>query len=246
MAPLYFGAPIRADMRVLTLSLLVLLAACGGPAEEQSDPQPPAQQAEAIGDPRDASQRPDVVIGLMGNIAHLTVADLFAEDGYWTFKFIAAGANVIAVVNDAAEAEALEARKKAMGLGDDRLQVRAVPVGDPGIYKEEADMAFIGHRFLTIQDKRDFLTRMRAGMEYPRYLVMLEWQYKDGPPGPPKSERMPSDHIMDLVGEYSEYSDVGAHSDKVPDQVVFLINDYMDSGGGGQSIDAATMEMMPE
>ena len=33
----------------------------------------------------------------------------------------------------------------------------------------------------------------------------------------------------------------GAHSDKVPDQVVFLINDYMDPGDGGQVIDAQQM-----
>jgi hypothetical protein len=234
-------------MRLAALPLLALLAACGGPAVDAGSTADPGKAPVVAADPRDDWQKPEVVTGLMGNIAHLTVADLFADDGYWTFKFIAAGANVIAVVNDAEKAAALEARKKALGLGDDRLVVRAVPLGDPGIYKEEADMAFIGHRFLTIQDKRDFLARMRAGMEYPRYLVMVEWMYKDGPPGPPKSERMPSDRIMDLVGEFSEYSDVGAHSDKVPDQVVFLINDYMDAGGdGGQEINAETMEVIQE
>lgn len=225
---------------VPALLIAALLAACTGGGN------PPAAApagTSAAATERDAWQKPEVVIGLMGNIAHLTIADLFADDGYWTFKFIAAGANVIAVVNDAGKAAALEQRKKEMGLGDDRLQVRAAPVGDPGIRNEEADMAFIAHSFVGIKDKRDFLTRMRAGLKYPRYLVMVEWQNKPTPMGPPMSERLPSDRIMDLVGENSEYSDVGAHSDKIPDQVVFLINDYMDPGGDGTEgmIDASMM-----
>ncbi|MFN3875158.1 MAG: hypothetical protein ACK4L7_04520 [Flavobacteriales bacterium] len=213
------------------LLLAALLPACNGASDQPTAN--PAAPAAAAASERDAWQKPETVIGLMGNIAHLTIADLFADDGYWTFKFIDAGANVIAVVNDAEKAAALERRKKELGLGDDRLQVRAAPVGDPGIRDEEAHMAFIAHSFVGIKDKRDFLTRMRAGLKYPRYLVMVEWQYKQTAMGPPLSERLPSDHIMDLVGENSEYSDVGAHSDKIPDQVVFLINDYMDPGGDG-------------
>lgn len=235
-------------MRHLALCLLAsaLLAACNGgdqpPAPTAtSDSATPAVNAS----PRDSWQRPEAVIGLMGNIAHLTIADLFADDGYWTFKFIAAGANVIAVVNDQAQADALEARKKEMGLGDDRLRIRAVPVGDPGIRSEEADMAFIAHRFVGIKDKRDYLTRMRAGLKYPRYLAMVEWQNKQTAMGPPLSERLPADRIMDLVGENSEYSDVGAHSDKVPDQVVFLINDYIHPGDGA-TLDGETMEVITE
>lgn len=225
------------------LPALLLLAACNGDAPQQAPdamanvPSPTSPASE-----RDSWQKPEVVIGLMGNIGHLTVADLFADDGYWTFKFIAAGANVIAVVNDAEKAAVLEERKKQMGLGDDRLKIRAVPVGDPGIANEEAQMAFIGHRFVGIKDKTDYLKRMRAGMKYPRYLVMVEWQNRQTAMGPPLSERLPADRIMDLIGEHSEYSDVGAHSDKVPDQVVFLINDYMNPGdGGAQSIDATMM-----
>lgn len=234
-------------MRHLAFCLLApaLLAACNSDqpptAPAHGDSAPPAVNAN----PRDTWQKPEVVIGLMGNIVHLTIADLFADDGYWTFKFIEAGANVIAVVNDQAQADALEARKKAMGLGDDRLRIRAVPVGDPGIRDEEADMAFIAHRFVGIKDKRDFLTRMRAGLKYPRYLAMVEWQNRQTAMGPPLSERLPADRIMDLVGENSEYSDVGAHSDKVPDQVVFLINDYIHPGDGA-TLDGETMEVITE
>lgn len=234
--------PMRMRHLLTALPALVLLS-CGGPGPEQPAPADHgtgsgsnAATAPAASE-RDRWQKPEVILGLMGNIAHMTVADLFADDGYFTFKLIEAGANVIAVVNDAGQAERIEAEKKRRGLGDDRLQVRVVPVGDPGIRNAEADMALIVHRFVGIHDKRDFFKRMRDGMKYPRYLVMVEWQNRQTAMGPPLSERLPSDRIMDLVGEVSEYSDVGAHSDKVPDQVVFLINDYIDPGAGGEVIE---------
>lgn len=223
-------------MRLLQFLLLGLLFACDGPSGNPSgDIGNGTQPSVTQGNDRDRWQKPEVIIGLMGGVAGLTVADLFADDGYFTFKFIDAGANVIAVVNEPEKAQALEAEKKKRGLGDDRLRIRVVPVGDPGIANEEAQLAFIAHRFLSIQDKRSYLKQMRAGLKYPRYFCMLEWQYKETPMGPPLSERMHSDRIMDMIGELSAYTDVGAHSDKVPDQVVFLINDYMDPevGDGG-------------
>lgn len=220
----------------------LLFSACGhdsnaGASGTASDPpaapgQETGQQAgqSSTNSDRDRWQKPEVIIGLMGEIRGITIADLFAEDGYFAFKLVEAGANVIAVVNEPAKAEAINAEKQRRGLPDARLQVRTVPIGDPGIRGEEADMALIVHRFVGITDKRSFFQQMRAGLRYPRYLVMVEWQNRETPMGPPLSERLPSDRIMDIIGETTEYSDVGAHSDKVPDQVVFLINDYMDAG----------------
>lgn len=218
-------------MRYLSVLLLFVLLGCDPPANDPGgatgNPQQPQQPAP---NDRDRWQKPEVIIGLMGSISGTTVADLFADDGYFTFKFIDAGANVIAVVNETAKAEHLEAEKKRRGLPDERLRIRMAAMGDPGIAGEEADFGFIAHRFLTIKDKPAYMARMRAGLRPPRYLVMLDWQYRETTMGPPMGERMPTDRIMDLVGEVSGYTDVGAHSDKVPDQVVFLINDYVDAG----------------
>lgn len=220
---------------------MVLFMGCGddngkpAPSDTNGGTNQPVSQGNQAND-RDRWQKPEVIIGLMGGIQGLTVADLFADDGYFTFKLIEAGANVIAVVNDQSRADAINSEKQRRGLPDARLKVRVVPDGDPGIRSEEADMALIVHRFVGIVDKRSFFKRMREGLKYPRYLVMVEWQNRETAMGPPMSERLPSDRIMDIVGEVSEYSDVGAHSDKVPDQVVFLINDYMDSGFDSQEM----------
>jgi hypothetical protein len=160
----------------------------------------------------------------------MTIVDLFAEDGYFTFKMIEAGANVIAVENDPAKAAAIEERKRALGLTDDRLRIRTVPVGDPGIGPEEADMAFMAHRFLTIADRDTYFQLLRRGLREPRPLYMLEWQNRQTPMGPPVSERRSVEDIMDMIST-TGYSDVGAHSAKIPDQVIFIITDYIDLEG---------------
>ncbi len=223
-------------MRYLPILLCLTIAACtSDPAATTNGEQPAAgtQNSTSAGiDERDRTQKPEEVIALMGgDLTGTTVADLFAGDGYFTFKLIKAGANVIAVVNDAANAAKIEERKKQLGLGDDRLQVRSVPVGDPGLRKEEVDMAVIYHSFVGITNKPDFFARMRDGMRHPRPLIMVEWQYLESADGPPMSERIPTETIMDMIGEYG-YSDVGAHSAKIPGQVIFMINDYIDMGGG--------------
>lgn len=212
--------------------LLSLYTGCANDKADNSATSGSANQA-APADPlreRDRMQKPEVVLGFMGNsgdLTGITIADLFADDGYWTFKMIDRGANVIAVVNDQAKAEAIIKRKKERILSDERLQVRTVLHGDPGIANAEVDMALIAHRFVSIHDKPDYFRRMRMGMRPPRYLVMVEWRYEQTATGPPMDERMSENDIMDFIGT-TGYSDVGAHSAQIPDQVVYLINDYID------------------
>jgi hypothetical protein len=103
-------------------------------------------------------------------------------------------------------------------------------VGDPGIGPEEADMAFMAHRFLTIADRDTYFQLLRRGLREPRPLYMLEWQNRQTPMGPPVSERRSVEDIMDMIST-TGYSDVGAHSAKIPDQVIFIITDYIDLEG---------------
>ena len=222
---------MKASVALLSFSLLW---SCGTPSPEGSTPatastSTPAAPTEE--NARDAWQKPEELIQLMGgDLSGMTIVDLFAEDGYFTFKMIAAGANVIAVVNDPALAEKIENRKRSLGITDDRLRIRTVPVGDPGIGPAEADMALMAHRFLTIADKTTYFELLRRGLREPRPLYMLEWQNRQTPMGPPVSERRSVEDIMDMIGGLG-YSDVGAHSAKIPDQVIFIITDYIDLEG---------------
>ena len=179
-------------------------------------------------DPRDEWQQPDELIAFMGNdISGWTIADLFADDGYFTFKLIDAGANVIAIVNDLDKYEALIARKTAAGLGDDRLIVRAVPVGDPGLAMGEADCGLIVHAFPGIQDKKGYLKLLRNGLRKPSVLFMVEWKKKETPVGPPMAQRMTAEQIMDAFLA-TGFTDLSAQEKAMPHDVLFMMTDPME------------------
>lgn len=177
---------------------------------------------------RDEWQRPEVIIGMANSdLTGMVFGDLFAGDGYFTWKLIDAGANVIAIDNDPKNVEALKAEKKARGLSDERLKIRAVPVGDPGLNIDEVDVALLVHKYHGIKDKVSYFSQLRKGMRYPKYLMVVDWQYRETPIGPAMSERTPTNDLMEELLKFG-WSDVGAHSDKIPFQVIFFANDPMD------------------
>jgi hypothetical protein len=221
------------------LALLLPLMACTpeAPATDTAPPKAPAvtdqgparsKASSATADPRDEWQKPEELIAFMGgDISGWVIADLFADDGYFTFKLIEAGANVIAIVNDVEKFAALEARKAAMGLSDDRLIVRAVPKGDPGLYPGEADCGLIVHAFPGIKDKKAYLRQLRNGLRRPSVLFMLEWQKRPTPVGPPVNERMTAEEIMDQFLN-TGFTDLSARANMLPYDVLFMMTDPME------------------
>jgi hypothetical protein len=191
----------------------------------------PSPAADAWAE-RDRWQQPQQLIEMMGGtLLNITVVDLFADDGYFTVKLLDAGADVIAVVNEPAKAERLEALKKERGIPDDRLRIRLVPVGDPGLSPEEADMALITHRYRSIGDKEGYFKLLRRGLRYPKLLFMLEWPQKTTAMGPPASERLSPEYVMESLGAVG-FTDVSFNAAVIPEQVIYVAHDPMDDMSG--------------
>jgi hypothetical protein len=235
-------------MRPLLILPALILFACNtetDPAPDGATKEETPRKEQQVNE-RDSWQRPEELIALIGpQLAGSTVADLFAGDGYFTFRLLEAGANVIAVDNDPANIALLEARKKELGLNDARLQIRAVPVGDPGIRAGEADMALLVHRFGSIKDKGAYITQLREGLRYPRPLFLIDWQYRETPVGPPLAQRRMSDAIMEDLGALG-YSDVAAHGAKMPYQIIFVATDYYEMDADTYDKMMEGMEVVPQ
>ena len=233
--PLHMIAMSRSHLFIFALALI----ACNSEDPGTSTaPTADTKTASVAVDPwkeRDQWQHPEGMIGMMGgDLRNRVVADLFADDGYFTFKLLDAGADVIAVVNEPAQAERLEELKKAKGLTDDRLRIRLVPVGDPGLMPEEADMALMVHRFTTLSDRKSYFNLMRRGLRYPYLLFMLEWPKKQTQHGPPLAMRAAPEEIMETIGSLN-YTDVSFNAATIPDQVIYVAHDPMDDMGSPES-----------
>lgn len=218
----------------LTFVAASLLLACstGDPSETTTTavPAPPAAEATTSVPTtntaeRDSWQKPQEVFLLMGNdLRGKLIADLAAGDGYFTFKMIEVGANVLAISDDQRELDAIEARKKAMKLSDERLRTRLASKGDPGLAPEEVDACLLVHSYVRIPDKKAYLTKVFQGTRHPRALFILEWLNTETPMGPPMTDRISSERIMDDIG-LAGYTDVGAYSAKIPHQA-FIFASY--------------------
>lgn len=214
-------------MTLIPLAAIALLATCGSQKENNGQPVAPAPVAQGPTTPtRDQWQQCDTLFSLMQGVKGRMVADLFADDGYMTFKLIEAGANVIAVETDQAKVDSLNARKQRMGLGDDRLKVRKVAPGDPGIAMEEADVALIMHRFTRLPHPMALIARARAGLRSPKPVVIVDYLRVPTPVGPPLHERMTEVQVMDSM-DVLMISDVGAYTQKLPYQYVVIAQDLV-------------------
>jgi len=235
----YFRTMLKSPvLGLLALSTSLLLACNSGSDTPEGQPAPtgpvtntPAPAPDAWAE-RDRWQQPQQLIDMMGGtLLNITVVDLFAEDGYFTMKLLDAGADVIAVVNEPAKAGRLEALKKERGIPDDRLRIRLVPVGDPGLAPEEADMALITHRYGSIGDKEGYFKLLRRGLRYPKLLFMLEWPQKTTAMGPPASERLSPEYVMESLGSVG-FTDVSFNAAVIPEQVIYVAHDPMDDMSG--------------
>lgn len=225
-----------------------LLAACSNSGTpEVSTPETPAAASTAPAAAtsstaeRDAWQKPQEVFLLMGNdLRGRTIADLAAGDGYFTFKLIEVGANVIAISDDQRQLDAIEARKKEMKLSDERLRTRLAPKGQAGLAPEEADACLLVHSYVSIPDKKSYLQQVYAGTRMPKPLFILEWLSTETPMGPPMTDRIPSERIMDDIG-LAGYTDVGTYSAKIPNQAFIFASHQSGAEYDEQGMDPAQL-----
>ncbi|MBX2972276.1 MAG: hypothetical protein KF797_04180 [Flavobacteriales bacterium] len=190
---------------------------------------------------RDSWQKPQEVFLLMGNdLRGRTIADLAAGDGYFTFKLIEVGANVIAISDDQRQLDAIEARKAEMKLSDERLRTRLSPKGDPGLAPDEVDACLLVHSYMSIPNKKEYLTKVYAGTRLPKPLFILEWLHTETPMGPPMTDRISSERIMDDVG-LAGYTDVGAYSAKIPHQAFIFASYQTGADDDQQGMDPAQL-----
>lgn len=229
----------------------LLLAACSSETPTATIPEPttPAQpeattpssyQAPNTAE-RDSWQKPQEVFLLMGNdLRNRTIADLAAGDGYFTFKLIEVGANVIAISDDPAQLAAIEARKKEMKLSDERLRTRLGSASDPMLAPNEVDACLLVHSYTRIPDKKSYLVKVYEGTKMPKPLFLLEWLNTETPIGPPMTDRMSSERIMDDIG-LAGYTDVGTYSAKIPHQAFIFASHQTGIADDQQGMDPSQL-----
>ncbi len=140
---------------------------------------------------RDAWQKPEAVLALLGDLEGKTVMDLGSGSGYFSFRLHAAGANVICGdVNDDFLEHIRERMAKAGIDGDAGMTLRKLPYDSPELEPAEADIVLTVNTYHHIEERVEYFDRLRAGLKTGGRLVVVDYFKHDLPVGPRASHKL--------------------------------------------------------
>ena len=240
-------------MRISYLLLAACLSACSSCEDKQGTTAANGSTSSASGTAATATpgcppartpddwHTVDSLIVAMGGVNGKTVADLFVGDGYYTMKLLEAGAKVIASDDDPRNIEALEAKKKELGICDERLIIRSSTPGAPNLALNEVDVALCTRQLMGIPDPIGYFTKVRSSIRFPSSLFIVNFLPEQTPVGPPLDQRVPEDRVMDAM-EPCGFTDIGSYSKKLPYR--YMVQAMMFAGEPGE-VEAMTQGGSP-
>lgn len=140
---------------------------------------------------RDSWQRPEQVIALMGPLNGKRVIDIGAGTGYFSFRLVAAGAQVIAADANQQFIDILTHKQAQLGLSQKELEPRLVPYDSPNLAANEVDIALIVDTYHHIDNRVEYLKKVKLGLSENGQLIIIDYK-KDSKiaGGPPLSIRL--------------------------------------------------------
>ncbi|RLD73707.1 MAG: SAM-dependent methyltransferase [Bacteroidetes bacterium] len=151
-------------------------------------------------DDRATWQKPDEVISLLGDITGKTVVDIGSGTGYFTFRLVKKGANVIAVDVSDKFLERIKKKKEELKIADKQLELRKVPYDSPKIKIDEADAVIIVNTYHHIENRPVYFAKVLNGLKKDGVLMVVDYtkkEYDNPPPGPPFSVKMKKEKVID-------------------------------------------------
>lgn len=180
----------------MTILLGVLLVSCLNERPTRFDhttPEiEPKEDSNYQGEDRHIWQRPDYVISRFGDLTGKTVADLGAGSGYFSYRFLKRGAEVIAIDIDS---KMINFMREEISFYPDTLQERfearlATP-NDPMLKSEEIDYLFVSNTYPYIQNRVSYFTDLKEAFKTGGKLIIVDFKKKHTPIGPPQQDRLP-------------------------------------------------------
>ncbi len=211
----------------LALAVAVQAAGCSNKPQEPVAATVTVNSPTATASPANPADMPennagvDSLIALMGPLQGKVVADMFAGNGYYTWKLLSAGARVLALDDDPESIARLQAWKASQGIGDDRLLIRQTTPGTPGLMADEADLALVTREFSTLVERQTWIPQLMTGIKSPHTFYLVNYFPVQTADGPPLAQRMSFDAVSDELTNIG-VQDIGIYYRKVPNRWVIF------------------------
>ncbi len=157
--------------------------------------------AQRFEDPsRDAWQKPDQVIALLGDIKGKTVVDIGSGSGYFTFRLAEKGARVEAADVDEDFQNFIAHKREELGYSDDQVRLKKIPYDSPMLGKGSTDAVIIVNTYHHIEDRVPYFKEVYQGLKSEGVLMIVDFKkqkFDGGVPGPPLKMRISKDQVLE-------------------------------------------------
>jgi 2-polyprenyl-3-methyl-5-hydroxy-6-metoxy-1,4-benzoquinol methylase len=134
-------------------------------------------------------------MNLVRPLKGITVMDLGCGTGYFSFRMADSGANVIAADVDERFIAYVDSVRNARGVSKKLLQTRKVPADNPMLSKREVDIVFMVNTYHHLQDRVNYLKKVKAGLKSSGFIIIIDFFKKDLPVGPANAQKLSADEV---------------------------------------------------
>ncbi|MCB0705380.1 MAG: class I SAM-dependent methyltransferase [Saprospiraceae bacterium] len=149
-------------------------------------------------------QKPDLVVDRLGDLSTKTVADVGAGSGYFARRLAYKAKKVIAIDIDPNFISFMDSIKLVELPRDiqQKFETRLATFDDPKLEKGEADIVLMVNTYLYIQDRVDYMRRLKEGLAPGGKVVIIDYKKKRIPlTNPPQRIRVPLFEVEDELFE---------------------------------------------
>jgi SAM-dependent methyltransferase len=139
-------------------------------------------------------QKPGKVIASLEPLDGKIVADIGAGTGYFTFPLAKKAAKVIAIDIDKRFLDYIEHKKQTEKIGAN-IETRLTAPDSPGLQPGEADVVLIVDTFHHIENRIDYLKKLKGALNKRGLLVIIDFKKQKPPPGPPVELRLAPEEV---------------------------------------------------
>ncbi|MBT5030757.1 MAG: class I SAM-dependent methyltransferase [Proteobacteria bacterium] len=140
-------------------------------------------------------QKPEDAIAALGELTGKTVMDIGSGTGYFSFRLLDAGANVICADVDERFLNFIKEKRDNLGLAD-RMELRHVPYDSANLGEAEVDMVLIVDTYHHIEYRENYFAAVRQGIKPGGKLVVIDFEKRELPVGPPVRMKLDAETII--------------------------------------------------
>ncbi len=132
---------------------------------------------------RDVWQKPEVVIGKMGDLSNKTVADIGAGSGFFSRRLAQQAKHVIAVELDPRFVQFMDSIKRVELKPEyqDRFETRLGLPNDPKLKPGEVDIVLVVNTYIYIQNRVEYLKNLLSVLPKGGKVIVVDFKKKRMP-----------------------------------------------------------------